>query len=242
MTSDDLKSDYKTSRRMIAPLWHTWLLLLILLGVTLLGTWSQYRNGSGTAIAPGHSGVASLYVSLIVMEWALFSFVRFGFSKGGTSTGEVVVGKWNDWASVARSIAIAIPFWVVFVVVGTFAQFLMGANHAKKIDILLPQTTLEILLWVGVSVSAGICEEIVYRGYLQKQFQALTGSPIIAILSQGVIFGVGHAYQGSKQVMVISVLGVLYGLLAWWRKNLQPGIISHAWGDIFSGWISRLIT
>ena len=95
---------------------------------------------------------------------------------------------------------------------------------------------------MGVSVSAGICEEIVYRGYLQRQFLALTRSSIVAVLAQAVIFGLGHAYQGAKQVVVITVLGLLYGLLAWWRKSLRPGILAHAWSDIFGGWIERLIT
>jgi hypothetical protein len=98
------------------------------------------------------------------------------------------------------------------------------------------------LLWVGVSVSAGICEEIVYRGYLQRQFLALSRNFVIAILAQALIFGIGHAYQGAKQVVVITVLGLLFALLASWRKSLRPGIISHAWADIFSGWIERLIT
>jgi CAAX protease family protein len=175
------------------------------------------------------------------MEWALFAFVRFGLGKAGTAVGEVVGEKWNHGKTIARDVAIAIPFWIVWEAAGRFAHFLLGPDQAKKIDILLPETILEILLWVGVSISAGICEEIVYRGYLQRQFLALTGSPIIAVLAQGIIFGVGHAYQGAKQVVVITVLGLLFGLLAWWRKNLRPGIIVHAWADIFGGWIERLI-
>src|ERR1700730_6365772 len=242
MAPGDFKSDHGISRRQVAPWWHTWLLLLILLLITLFGMWSQRRSSSGAEIASGHSGVVPLYVSLILMEWALFSFVRFGFRRGGTTVGEVVGEKWNHWRSIARDVAIAIPFWIVWEAAGRFTHFILGSDQAKKIDILLPQTILETLLWVGVSVSAGICEEIVYRGYLQRQFVALTGSPIIAVLSQGVIFGVGHAYQGAKQVVVITVLGVLFGLLAWWRKNLRPGIIAHTWADIFGGWIERLFT
>jgi uncharacterized protein len=242
MFSGAYKSAYENSRRQVAPWWHTWLLLLILLVITLFGMWSQHRNSSGTAIASGHSGVVPLYVSLILMEWALFAFVRFGLRRGGTAIGEVVGEKWSNWNKLVRDVAVAIPFWIVWEAAGRFTHFVLGPDQSKKIDILLPQTVLEILLWVGVSVSAGICEEIVYRGYLQRQFLALTGSPFIAVLAQGVIFGVGHAYQGAKQVVVITVLGLLYGLLAWWRKNLRPGIISHAWSDIFGGWIERLIT
>jgi membrane protease YdiL (CAAX protease family) len=242
MASDPHKSDYETARTQVAPWWHTGLLLLILLAVTLFGMWSQNRSNSGGAIASTHSGIAPLYVSLIIMEWALFLFVRWGLSKSGNTVSELVGGKWSDWKSIARDVAVAIPFWVVWESAGRFTHFLLGSDQAKKIDILLPQTIIEILLWVGLSVSAGICEEIVYRGYLQRQFLALTRSSIIAILAQGIIFGIGHAYQGAKQVVVITVLGLLFGLLASWRKSLRPGIISHAWSDIFGGWIERLIT
>lgn len=75
MASDADESINETSRRLVAPWWHTWLLLLILLAVTLFGMWSQYRNSSDLAIAASHSGIVPLYVSLILMEWALFAFV-----------------------------------------------------------------------------------------------------------------------------------------------------------------------
>ncbi len=242
MAADAYESVNESSRRQVAPWWHTSLLLLILLAVTLFGVWSQHRNSSDSAIASSHSGIVPLYVSLILMEWALFAFVRFGLRRGGTTVSEVVGEKWTYGKGIVRDVSIVIPFWIVWEAAGRFTHFILGTDQAKKIDIFLPQTILEILLWVGVSVSAGICEEIVYRGYLQRQILALTGSPIVAVLAQGIIFGVGHAYQGAKQVVVITVLGLLYGLLAWWRKNLRPGIIAHAWSDIFGGWIERLIT
>ena len=102
---------------------------------------------------------------------------------------------------------------------------------------LLTQSLIEILLWIALSVSAGICEEIVFRGYFQKQFHALTGSLVAAVLIQAVLFGAGHAYQGIKQVAVITVLGVLYGVLAAWRRTLRPGMLAHAWSDINGGYL-----
>ena len=53
-------------------------------------------------------------------------------------------------------------------------------------------------VWVLLSISAGFCEEFVFRGYLQKQFFALTGSDAAAIAGQALIFGVAHGYQGVK--------------------------------------------
>jgi membrane protease YdiL (CAAX protease family) len=188
---------YVTSRRPVAPWWHTWLLLLILLAVTLFGMWSQHRNSSDSAIASSHSGVVPLYISLILMEWALFAFVRFGLRKGGTTVGEVVGEKWSHGRSIARDVAIAIPFWIVWEAAGRFTHFILGPDQAKKIDILLPETILEILLWVGVSISAGICEEIVYRGYLQRQFLALTGS--LLWTNAPTLWTLGRAWYAARR-------------------------------------------
>jgi len=63
----------------------------------------------------------------------------------------------------------------------------------------------------------------------------LTGSLAAGVVLQALIFGAGHAYQGFKQVVVISVLGLLYGALAAWRKNLRPGMIAHTVSDIVGG-------
>jgi len=38
--------------------------------------------------------------------------------------------------------------------------------------------------------------------------------------------------QGVKQIVVISVLGALYGMLAAWRKSLRPGMIAHTMSDV----------
>jgi len=56
-----------------------------------------------------------------------------------------------------------------------------------------------------------------------------------------LVFGVAHSYQGWKSVVVISVLGVLYGMLAAWRGNLRANIISHASSDIWEGWLKQII-
>jgi len=50
-----------------------------------------------------------------------------------------------------------------------------------------------------------------------------------------------HAYQGWKSVVVISVPGVLYGALAAWRRILGVNRISHAWSDIWEGWLKSVI-
>lgn len=143
---------------------------------------------------------------------------------------------------LAKDIAIAIPFWVVWEATAYGVHWLLGpGTSARSVAALLPQSLPEALLWILVSVTAGFCEELQSRGYLQRQLHALTGSIVAAVIGQGVLFGLMHSYQGWKQVIVISALGVLYGALAAWRRNLRANIMSHAWSDVWEGWLKQLI-
>lgn len=230
----------KPHRSLLAPIWHTAVLVLILLMVAVGGARLQSRESTGEGIVQQHPAVAPLYLSLIAFEWLLVGFVWFGVRRGsGIRVCDLVGGKWANSRDILRDLGIAVAFWFVWTGAGESVNYFLGPSTAKSVDVLLPQGYVEIMTWVLLSISAGFCEEVVYRGYLQGQFLALTGSATIAILIQGVLFGITHGYQGMKLVMTISVYGILYGLLASWRKSLRPGMISHAWSDIFSGILSK---
>jgi len=224
-------------RTLIASPRHTAGLLLIQFGLAALGAYFQSRPSPAPNLAPAHNSMVHnsmvpLYVSMIVLEWALVRYVWAGIRHKGYRLFDLVGGRWKSWKNVAVDLVIALPFWVFWEATARLVQFSLGESHAKTIQTLLPQTWLEIVLWLGLSASAGVCEEIVFRGYFQKQFEALTGSIALAVVLQAVIFGLGHAYQGVKQIVVISVLGALYGMLAAWRKSLRPGMIAHTMSDV----------
>jgi membrane protease YdiL (CAAX protease family) len=86
-----------------------------------------------------------------------------------------------------------------------------------------------------LALTAGICEETIFRGYLQRQFTAWTRNAAAGIVLQGVVFGAAHAYQGLNQVILIAVYGCLFGLLALWRKSLRPGMMAHFVQDAIGG-------
>jgi uncharacterized protein len=100
---------------------------------------------------------------------------------------------------------------------------------------LAPTGPVSAILWLILSITAGICEEFVFRGYLQKQFSALTRSVAGGILLSALVFSVGHLYEGAVRAIVIGIFGVMLGVLAHYRRSLAPGMIAHAWHDIFSG-------
>ena len=223
-----------SKRKLVAPLWHTMGLLLLLLGITFGGfrmqSWSPAGSDSGK-----HAGNVTLYLSVTVSEWALFYYVWLGgLRRGATRLRDLIGGRWRNTKDVLLDIAVAAGFWVVWTAAALFMSFVVGPSHGERLGFLQPQGVVEVTLWVMMSLTAGFCEELVFRGYLQAQFLGLTGRAALAVPAQAVVFGVSHLYQGVKQVIVITVLGILFGLLANWRKSLRPGMISHAWSDVLN--------
>ncbi len=246
MPIEKLEVGRVNGRRLLAPRWHTAGLVAILLATFAVGVWLQRRAGPGPGLVPEHRGVLGVYLTAIFLDAALFYYVWAFTAPRGTPLRELVGGRWRSAKDVLIDLAIALPFWVVWEWTAELVHRLLGRSTAKSVDVLLPQSPVEIGLWIAVCLTAGFCEEAVFRGYLQKQLQALTGSAAVAVVGQAVFFGIAHGYQGWKNVVVIMVLGVLYGLLARWRKSTRPGMIAHAWSDVYGGlqmqFLSRLLS
>jgi hypothetical protein len=214
-------------------------MLLIQLALVAFGFWLQHRGGSGSdSVLPQKRNVVPFYLSVIALEWGLVATVRGAVNDRGIKLRDLIGGRWSNWKDVVRDVAICIPFLIVWEASARLMHRLLGRDQAKSIGSLLPQSSVEVALWIAVSISAGICEEIVFRGYFQKQLTAYTHTVVGGVLLQGIVFGLGHSYQGFKQVVLISVLGMFYGWFAAWRGNLRSNMIAHAWTDIWSGWLS----
>ncbi|MGA7224421.1 MAG: CPBP family intramembrane glutamic endopeptidase [Candidatus Acidiferrales bacterium] len=222
--------------KLVAPRWHTALLIGLFLGLAVSGAFFQRHARSQPEMLHQHPEVVPLYISLIAMEWGLVIYVwRGGLRRTGTKLSELIGGKWANAKDVLVDCGLAIGLWAVWMLFQTAWNRWLGPEHAASIQTYLPQRALEIVLWIGVSISAGFCEELVFRGYFQRQFETFTRSRWIALFLQAVLFGIAHGYQGVEACAKIACFGVLYGLLALWRKSLRPGMIAHAGSDVLSG-------
>lgn len=225
--------------------------LLIGVGVVAMGFMAQHApsggaGGSAAGQLAGHSQAIPIYLTVGFMDWALLYFCWSAVHHSGGNLRTLSGGRWTTWKELVVDLCIALPFWVLWEATAYGVHWLLalqspGTSAAKTVDSLLPQSLLEIVVWIGVSITAGICEEMAFRGFLQRQLHALSGSLVVAVVGQGLVFGIFHAYQGWRNVVVISVLGVLYGALAAWRGNLRVNIVTHAWGDVWEGWLKFVV-
>jgi uncharacterized protein len=182
------------------------------------------------------------YAITMVCEWLLFAFVVVGVRRSGASVAIVLGDKWRSARQVLRDIGIALGFWIVsLVILFCVGKLLRTSAPGHDILAIVPRSALEIALWVGVSITAGICEETIFRGYLQRQFIVLTKNVPAGILLSAAAFGAAHAYQGFRMVIVIAIFGAMFGILAHWRGSVRPGMITHAWQDTLSGVIAGLM-
>jgi membrane protease YdiL (CAAX protease family) len=236
MTADANLSSRASSRPLIAPAWHTILFITIFVGLSVIGGFFQHAvNQHPQATVPRGSAVPG-YVSVLVFEWLLLLYVRMGVRKRGVRLRDLVGGRWATPKEVMKDIALGAGLWAVWIGLMNPHILGQGTNAAQG---LLPQGILESLAWIPLALSAGFCEELAFRGYLQQQFQVITGSATWAVLIQALVFGLGHLYEGVGPVARIMLYGILFGLLALWRKSLRPGMIAHAWSDIFGVIIFR---
>ena len=219
----------------IAPAWHTIAVLLIMF--TLSGFSAITHR-----LAPGMRDHGSVfgYLTVIVTQWLMVGLVAWGIHLRGLGLRDLIGGHWPRWSSVLRDLGIAVAFLIGSNVILTTVSHIVGADGREVALRLLPRTRAEILVYLLLCATAGFCEEVLFRGYLQKQFTAWTGSAIAGLLLQAIVFGAGHGYQGPKLMVVISVYGCLFGWLALQLRSLRPGMMTHFLQDSLAILLSRV--
>ena len=224
----DLASDPR-GRNVVAPAWHTLALLSVLAALTILGWLGQRNARMHPTSATSHPHLVPLQIEAMIFEWATLVWVWFGIRLKCIRVRDLVGGRWPGVRSILVDIMLAGVLWLTWIGITRAVNLLLG--HPSD-TIPFPGNLLEGFLAIIVAISAGICEEIVFRGYLQRQFRALTGSVGLAVVLQAGVFGMPHVYQGARTAAMASLYGLLFGVLALWRRSLRPGILAHAWTDI----------
>ena len=227
--SNPLPSSGEASRRqLVAPVWHTILFVIFVLAISFFGALQSHRMGPSASQRPS---TFALYASAMIFQVVSFLYVWFGIRRKRVRVRDLIRGRWDSPARIGRDIAIATGIWLVWVGLELSLRSLLHAPNPQSVQQLFPHTLAEKLLWLVVSVTAGFCEELTFRGYLQRQFFALTNRMAPAIFLQAAVFGFGHGYQGGRLIMTIFVYGMIFGLVAWWRRDLRSCMLAHAWTD-----------
>jgi membrane protease YdiL (CAAX protease family) len=223
---------------LLAPWWHTAMMVLIILGLSVAGV-RQLRSFGNQ---PLH--LVANYSLTIAYEWILAGLALWGIHMREVPLRQLLGEQRRGARAWWVDIGVALGYWLIAVMalalLGNVLVRISGSHiDPQKIgDVtqkLAPATGVEMMLFLVLSISAGICEELVFRGYLQQQFARMGGRVWAGVALSALVFGGAHAYEGVAGILLITAYGAMFGVLALLRRGLRTGMIAHAWHDSISG-------
>jgi membrane protease YdiL (CAAX protease family) len=161
------------------------------------------------------------------------------------------------WSFEGRSfgeLRLAIPEgWRIWVIIGLIAAvaIIYGRSirriaRSKRIKVgdprvfqLSPQTNAELASFMALSLSAGVCEEFVFRGFLISAFQPLIGLWGAAAVSV-VVFALAHAYEGTRGIISTGLVGLFFTLVVLVLGSLLAAMVIHVLIDVAEGLVAWL--
>ena len=198
------------------------------------------------AIRWPHDSKLPQYLWGMTWEWILVGFVWLGIRKR-IRLRDLIGGRWATARKISCSMwSYAAAFWVCALVVlghgrqadaprsgrqdrrhAQAARIPDPGNEARTGRLVLPERDCRLLRGDHLS---RISATAVRRHH---------ATPMLAgVLLSALVFGASHGYEGVARMILIGIYGLMFGVLAWWRKSLRPGMIAHAWHDALSGAVS----
>jgi membrane protease YdiL (CAAX protease family) len=104
---------------------------------------------------------------------------------------------------------------------------------------LFPQDDIERLVFFALVATVAICEELIYRGFVQRVFENWSGGHVVAgILGSAAFFALAHLYQGRRGLTSTFVIGLLFSAIRAWTGSLVAPMIAHFIADLTVGFLA----
>ena len=224
----------------LTPLDH--LLAFLLVGfIPLWGVWDKKRLLAGLRLGSGDARVRA-YQRIILVSWSLtFAMLAIWFAndRGLYALGVAFEPSWRALIGAAFAILASGLLVLQMVTVQRSPEKLDEVlGQLESVESVLPHNARELRTFGWVSITAGICEELLYRGYLIAYFAAFA-HPWAAMGLAALAFGIAHAYQGPMGVLKTGVVGLIMGTLYLLSGSIWGPMLVHAVVDITSGRIAH---
>jgi membrane protease YdiL (CAAX protease family) len=180
----------------------------------------------------------ALYASTIAFQWTITAIAAWRAMARGMTLAEL--GAASPWRAgllfvgIVGGVTLGGVQWLNLRRIGRSTGKPRSFLHdlAKRI---LPQSRQELIPYLALAVSAGICEEFLYRGFAMAAL-ARAGMPVWStVLLSAALFGLAHLYQGRGGLVSTLVIGTVFGAARIAYDSLLPVAIWHAAVDAVAG-------
>jgi len=184
----------------------------------------------------------SLYASTIAFQWLAAAVILWRTSAHGIRAAQLGLAI----PSPRLTIAAAIVLSILILLNQIFSLRRIAANPAEIRGILpqlalkvFPQDDVERLAFFALVSTVALCEEMIYRGFVQFVFQSWSGGAIIVgIVGSAGIFALAHLYQGRRGLVSTSVIGLLFSAIRAWTGSLLAPLVAHFVADLAAGFLA----
>lgn len=217
--------------------WDFWLIFLIL-GVLIPWRGRVRLQHLLTLPAVGTKEKLVLYGSTMAFQWLLAGIVAWRALARGLTLAQLGLTRPITLDLLLLSLAGTILFaafqWFnlrrVGHMTGAVPEFMR-----KLAERVLPKSPLEFAPYCALAMTAGICEEFLYRGFTMAVLTRLGLAAWLVVLISSVLFGLAHTYQGKTGVVGTTLMGLVFGTARVAVRTLVPVIVWHTVVDIVAG-------
>lgn len=179
-----------------------------------------------------------LYFSTIAFQWVVALFVAWRAWSRGLSAEDLGLVVHNRLqvllAVVIGGVVISTLHWLNMRRVGKLAKESRGILQ-QLAERILPQSNVELVPYLGLAVTAGVCEEFLYRGFVMGVLTRTGLSLWLVVILSSVLFGLAHLYQGPGGFIGTLLLGTVFAGARIAYDTVIVVMVWHAAVDVVAG-------
>lgn len=179
-----------------------------------------------------------LYASTIAFQWVAVAIVGWRVWAHGYTAQQLGLVFYHRTTLVVSGIVggvvIATLQWLNLRRVSRIPPESRGPLQAIA-ERILPQTTVELPPYLALAITAGLCEEFLYRGFAMAALANAGLSAWLVVLVSSILFGLAHSYQGRGGIVMTFVVGLVLGASRLAYNSVVPAIFWHSAIDMVAG-------
>lgn len=191
----------------------------------------------------GSSRIA-LYLTTLIFQWSVAAVIAWRCIRGGITLQSLGLQLPHPLRQTASILVIS-----SFLVTNQLLAVRRIAHQppddrgqmARLAEQLVPRRMREAVIAILLLFTVAICEEFIYRGFIEAWFQSLTSSAVWGGVISAAFFAVAHSYQGRRGVVSTFLVGLILSGVRIWTDGLLASMVIHLVVDLSAGIAFRRI-